>query len=1132
MAKKKKPAGAGTARKRTVRRRKPDGAVGSSRKRSRRLRENPAAASPAEGAPAPAGGANPGFAVVGIGASAGGLEAFRQFFSALSGEPGMAFVLIQHLAPDHESLTAELLARHTKMPVLQATHDLQIEANHVYVIPPKRYLALSGDKLRLSTPVERRGLRVPIDFFFRSLAEDQQERAIGILLSGTGSDGTNGVREIKAAGGMVMVQAPETTTWEGMPRSAIATGVVDYILPIEKMPAVLRKYVKHWYVNGDGRPRPVVEKAPGHLNTIIGLLRAGAKYDFSSYKQGTLVRRIQRRMGLNHIPDTQKYIDLMRQSKEELAALSKDMLISVTSFLREPNAWGALEQEVIAPLVKSHGPETAIRIWVAGCATGEEAYSLAMLVLSQAQRQEKVLDVHIFASDIDHDALAFARAGVYPESIAADVPPDLLRRYFIKGEHTYRVCKEMREMVVFAEQNVISDPPFSKLDLISCRNVLIYLESEVQKKILSLFHFALLEGGCLFLGSSEAVNQQRGLFEPVSRKLRIYRRVGDPKVAPVGVATFPRDRTLPRLDPAAEARDPRSRRLASVAQYLIAQRFAPTCAVINRNSDVIYLHGAVDQYLQVQSGELGSDLSAMAREGLRTKLRAAIHKAIRENAPVTIGGISLKRDRSYIAVRIRVEPIGGDGEREGLYLVTFETDPPAAKTPAAAAPAAETAAAPHAHGTDGDYELIISQLEEHLRTTREDLQSTIEELETSNEELKAANEEVTSINEELQSTNEELETSKEELQSLNEEMQTVNHQLEEKVLELESTNNDLDNLLLSAEVATILLDRQFRLRRFTQATGKLLRVISSDVGRPISDLAKMVVDDDLLPDAQRVLKNLTPITKDVQDGGGRSYLRRITPYRTDDNRIDGVVITFVDVTDRKERERVLEQYSDQLEKDVAERTAVVDSQARELVDMAETERRQLGRELHDTLSQQLTAIGVMAATLKDPSASPPAQAEAVERLETSIDEAKRQIRAMIRGLFPVDVDADGLRVALDYLVREIESIFRVTCRFEHDDNVAVAENFTATQLFLIAREAIQNAARHSQARHIVVRLEERDGIRLSVEDDGKGLAKDSTDGDGMGLRIMRHRSELIGGKLQLTSLDGRGTRVSVHVRGK
>jgi two-component system CheB/CheR fusion protein len=516
----------------------------------------------------------------------------------------------------------------------------------------------------------------------------------------------------------------------------------------------------------------------------------------------------------------------------------------------------------------------------------------------------------------------------------------------------------------------------------------------------------------------------------------------------------------------------------------------------------------------------------MAREGLRTKLRAAIHKAVHENHRVTVGGISLKRDRASITARVTVEPMKGDGDREGLVLVIFEEEHDRNRS---AAPPPADAPVP-AQSSDCDYEIIISQLEEHLRATREDLQSTIEELETSNEEFKASNEEVTSVNEELQSTNEELETSKEELQSLNEEMQTVNHQLEQKVVELESTNNDLDNLLSITEVATILLDEQLCIKRFTQATAKLLRVIESDIGRPISDFAKSFTDDDLLPDAQRVLHDLTPLTKEVQDNSGRSYLRRIVPYRTDDNRIEGVVITITDVTDRTERERALRDYSAHLEKDVARRTIQLEQLAHEMADITEQERQRMGRQLHDTLGQQLTAIGVLAATLKDHHSGEPARAEVLEKLDTSIEEAKRQIRALSKGLFPVDVDAQGLRIALEELAKEIASIFRISCRFECDAGVSIEDNFTATQLFLIAREAVQNAARHAQATQVVIKLDDSDGIRLSVEDNGRGLPEKIDVSAGMGLRIMRHRSDLIGGKLQLESQGGRGTRVLLHLR--
>ncbi|HEV3298717.1 MAG TPA: chemotaxis protein CheB [Planctomycetaceae bacterium] len=1120
MAKKKKKTAAGRAQKSQSRaqsrvRRPPSASRSKAPPNRRKSAEADAVPEPETKGP------NPGYAVVGIGASAGGLDAFKRFFSAMPAEPGMAFVLIQHLDPTHQSLTSELLARHTQMPVVEATDDLHIEPDHVYVIPPNHYLALSGEKLRLSEPPERRGMRVPVDFFFRSLADDRHERAIGILLSGTGSDGTNGVREIKAAGGMVMVQEPETTEWEGMPRSAIATGVVDYILPVEQMPKVLNRYVRHWYVKG-APPAPVADKAPDHLNTIIGILRSRAKYDFGGYKPGTLIRRIQRRMGLNHIPDMKEYIEYLRQSQGEVNALFKDMLISVTSFFREPKAWEALEQAVIVPLAATHGPEKPIRVWSAGCATGEEAYSLAMLILSHAQKQDKVFDIHVFASDIDHDALAFARAGVYPESSAADVPRDLLRRHLIHGEHTYRVSKDVRDLIVFAEQNVISDPPFSKLDLISCRNMLIYLDSDVQKRILSLFHFALNEGGYLFLGNSETVNQQSSLFEPVSRKLRLYRRLGGRKGAPIGLLQYSSDRVHQRMPAVLE---PRTRRLTTLAQEILARRFAPACAIINRNLEVIYLHGAVDAYLQLPSGEPATDLAGMVRDGLRTKLRAAINKAVSENHRITAGGIALKRGDGSFTVRVTVEPLKKESDREGLLLVVFEEERD--RSPAPAAPPTELSAPGRA--SDYDYELIISHLEEHLRTTREDLQSTIEELETSNEEFKAANEEVTSVNEELQSTNEELETSKEELQSLNEEMQTVNHQLEQKVAELESTNNDLDNLLSITEVATILLDRDLRIKRFTQATTKLFRVIETDVGRPISDLAKSFTDDELLSDAQRVLESLTPLTKEIEDNNGRNYLRRVVPYRADDNRIDGVVITITDVSDRVERERNLRDYSTRLEGDVAKRTVQLEDLGREMADLSERERQHLGRQLHDTLGQQLTAIGVLAATLKEHHCHEPVEAEVFEKLDASIEEAKRQTRSLSKGLFPVDVDAQGLRISLEELAKEVTSIFRIPCRFECQGAVPVEDNFTATQLFLIAQEALQNAARHAKATQLTVKLDDGEGIRLSVEDNGRGLPKDVEGGGGMGLRIMRHRSDLIGGELQVESLDGRGTRVLLHV---
>ncbi len=680
--------------------------------------------------------------------------------------------------------------------------------------------------------------------------------------------------------------------------------------------------------------------------------------------------------------------------------------------------------------------------------------------------------------------------------------------------------------MVFAEQNVISDPPFSQLDLISCRNMLIYLDSDLQQRILRLFHFALQEGGYLFLGASETINQQSQFFEPVSRKLRLYRRLGGAKSADLGLAHHASDQFHSRL---AAPPEPRARRLTTLVQEILARRFAPACAIINRKLEVIYLHGAVDSYLQLPSGEPATDLAAMARDGLRTKLRAAIHKAVQENRRVAVAGIALKRGSSSVTARVTVEPLKKDGEREGLLLVVFEEEHDRSRAGTSPPPHAEGGGA--AQSSDCDYELIISQLEEHLRTTRDELQSTIEDLETSNEEFKAANEEVTSVNEELQSTNEELETSKEELQSLNEEMQTVNHQLEQKVAELESTNNDLDNLLSIAEVATILLDPDLRIKRFTHSTAKLFRVIESDVGRPLGDLARNFTDDDLLPDAQRVLRDLVPLAKEIQDTEGRSYLRRIVPYRTEDSRIGGVVIIIKDITDRMEREQALKDYSARLENDVAQRTNQLEQLAYEMADLTEQERQRLGRALHDTLGQQLTAIGVLAATLKDHEGNERTAAELSEKLDTSIDEAKRQIRALSKGLFPVDVDSEGLRIALEELAKETTSIYRISCRCECETAPPVENNFTATQLFLIAREATINAARHADATQLLIKLEEADGaLRLSVEDNGAGLPKDVAGNAGMGLRIMRHRAELIGGTLQFDSTPGRGTRVILKLK--
>ncbi len=824
--------------------------------------------------------------VVGVGASAGGLEAFKRFFRNMPADSGLAFVLVQHLDPTHESLTAELIARCTAMPAVQVERDTAVAGDHIYVIPPNRYLRIENGILRLSTPPEPRGMRMAIDVFLRSLTADQQEKAIGIVLSGTGTDGTLGLKEIKAFGGMAMVQDPKTAEYDGMPRSAITIGGVDYVLSPEKMPEALLQYLRHPYVKGAVQPRPTEHRAD-ELNSILALLWTRVKFDFSPYRKGTLVRRIERRMSLAHVERMADYLRQLRSDAAEVTALFKDLLIGVTSFFREPKAWQLLEQQVLPPFVAAKTPGSPLRVWVAACATGEEAYSLAMLLIEQLHAAQKTLDIQIFATDVDTDALEFARAGVYPESIAADVPPHCLRRFFTQGDHSYRVSKELREAVTFAEQNLIADPPFSRIDLISCRNLLIYLEPPIQKKIVSLLHFALADGGYLFLGSAETMGQQEDLFETVSKKWRVYRRVGPTRHDKVQFPVVPAPDVDRRRERPQIPTSPDLGRLANFAQQLLLERYAPASVVINRKYEILYFCGRTEDYLTQPPGLPTHDLVATAREGLQTTLRGAVHRALRENQPLTINA-RVKRHNVFQRVQATIEPLKVANEMEGLLLVSFRDEP----EETAAAPAATQPPSPHA-GLDDS---LVPQLEYELKTTREDLQTSIEELETSNEELKSANEEVMSINEELQSTNEELETSKEELQSLNEELTTVNNQLESKVAELEAMNNDLENLLASTNVPTIFLDTQLCIRRFTPPTAtRLFKLIPSDVGRPLGDIVQRFTDRELLPDAATVLEKFVPIQKEIQADDGRWYIRQVLPYRTQDNRIEGVVLTFSDV---------------------------------------------------------------------------------------------------------------------------------------------------------------------------------------------------------------------------------------------
>ena len=856
------------------------------------------------------------FPIVGIGASAGGLAAFEAFFSGMpaDADPGMAFVLVQHLAPDHKSILTDLIQRYTRMQVFEVEDGMQVAPNCAYIIPPGRDMAFLNGALQLLEPTEPRGRRLPIDFFFRSLAHDQSERAIGVVLSGTGSDGTLGVRAIKGEGGMVMAQNPESSEHEGMPRSTMGTGLVDFELPPAEMPAQLIAYVNHAF----GKPpRPVAQatESENTLKKIFILLRTQTGHDFSQYKPSTIQRRIERRMAVHQIVDMDSYVKFIQQAPQEVDALFRDMLISVTSFFRDPEAFQALQEQVIPRLFADRRANDNIRIWVPGCSTGEEAYSLAILLAEYQETLQENFNVLVFATDIDSQAIATARAGVFPASIASDLTSERLARFFSSesGDSTFRIHKRIRDMLVFSEQNVIKDPPFSKLDLISCRNLLIYMGGELQKKLIPLFHYALNPGGFLFLGTSETVGEFQDLFSTLDRKSKLYQRKEDQANAqPPGQFLPPM--IAPDTKPPSTAENtahPEKLSLRELTEQSMLQEIVHVGALVNAQGDILYLHGRTGLYLEPAPGESGTNnILKMAREGLYHDLVIALHKAAGTGVIVRSPGLQVKTNGDVTTVNLTVRPVASNpaaSTEPSLYLVILEQAQEPVSSDAISV-SSKQEDKPLSETESEDADTRIAALKKQLRDKEEYLQATIEELETSNEELKSSNEEMQSINEELQSTNEELETSKEELQSVNEELVTVNSELETKVADLSRANNDMNNLLAGTGIATIFVDRQLRILRFTPTATNIINLIQSDIGRPVGHIVSNLSGyDKLTQDTQAVLDTLVPKEADVQTSEGHWYAMRIQPYRTMDNVIEGAVLTFVDVTEARQLQAALQE---------------------------------------------------------------------------------------------------------------------------------------------------------------------------------------------------------------------------------
>ncbi len=821
--------------------------------------------------------------IVGIGASAGGLEAIELFLRHTSGLVDVAFVVIQHLDPTHRGAFVELLQRASPLPVVEVTDGMRVVRGKVHVIPPNADLSIVHGVLHLLAPIEPRGLRLPIDFFFRSLATDQGPTSVGVLLSGMGSDGTAGLRAIHENAGATFVQALASAKFDAMPRSAIEAGVADVVAPVEELPDKIANYLRR----APHLARREISMPDGKsgiaLEKIVGLLRTATGHDFSQYKTSTILRRIERRMGLHRIADIEHYIRYLREDAKEAQLLFDELLIGVTRFFRDPAAWDRLEKDALPGLLATC-TSGVLRAWVPACSTGEEAYSVAIAFTEALAKQKppRKLTLQLFGTDLDAHAVERARQGFFPRSIAADVSPERLKRFFVAEDQGYRVRKEIRDLAVFAVQNIAQDPPFTRLDLLACRNLLIYFGAEAQRRLLPLFHYSLRPGGILFLGGAETIGAYSDLFAVVDDKSRIYRR-SDTGVAARVAVDFPTAFARPYSD-ASDAPDsePGARGVATttlqgVVERLLLDRFTPAAVLAGSKGDVLYVSGRTGKYLELPAGRANWNVLAMARDGLRHALTNALRKAVQTERAVTLAGLRVGTNGGTQIVDVTLLPIEQPEARRGTVLIVFED----------VAPPVAGEVSKRARGRQA-----VDRMDQELKQAREELRTTRDEAQSAQEELKSANEELQSTNEELQSTNEELTTSKEEMQSMNEELQTLNSELHAKVDDLSRASNDMRNLLDSTEIAVLFLDGRLHVRRFTPQAAKIVKLIASDVGRPLADLASDLEYPGLYDDAREVLRTLVFSEKLVGSRSGRRFTVRVMPYRTGDNRIDGLVITL------------------------------------------------------------------------------------------------------------------------------------------------------------------------------------------------------------------------------------------------
>ena len=909
--------------------------------------------------------------IVGIGASAGGLDALVLFLKNVPPTCGLSFVVVQHLDPNYKGILVELLQRATTMPVLQIKDHMRVEPDHVYVIPPNCDLSILHGVLRLHKPIAPRGLRLPIDFFFRSLAEDQEQNSIGVILSGMGSDGTLGLRAIKEKAGAAFVQDPDTAQFDGMPRSAIESGFFDMVVPAEELAARVVACTQNVPLLVSQMDIDLVNKDHSGLEKIVLILRAITGHDFSLYKKSTMYRRIERRMGLHQLSKIADYVRYLRENSKEAELLFRELLIGVTSFFRDAEVWKQIKDEAIPSLLAAHPKGGVLRAWVAACSTGEEAYSLAM-VFREALEQIKPTaqySLQIFATDLDQDAIDKARNGSYPTNIAADVSEGRLSRFFMQGERGYKVVKEIREMVIFAQQNLVMDPPFTKLDMLTCRNLLIYLEAGLQQKLLPLFHFSLNPHGILVLGSSETVGSVTDLFMSLSGKTRIYRRQENARR--LDHVEFPtshsRDRSRAVVDGMTSlaatpllSEQQFSASLEKQTDRLLLQHYSPAAVLTNNKGDIVYISGKTGKYLEPAAGKANLNVFAMAREGLAGPLSIAFAKAMRQKITVTLKTVQVEGNGGDYAVSVTLQPLFEPAALNGMLLIVFADVemPPVKKVLGKAARATiqgSQLATLTQEWQESQNELQATRQE--MQQSHEELQTTREEMQTSQEELKSTNEELQSTNEELQSTNEELTTSKEEMQSMNEELHLLNHALQARVDELSQASDDMKNLLNSTDIVTLFLDDELKVRRFTTKTASIIKLIPGDAGRPITDLATELDYAQLVDDAREVLRTLIFKERQVPTHDGRWFLVRIVPYRTQSNRIDGLVITFVDISFSKALENSLREAIALLQNCFSDQKVPLDTDRtlEEIVQAAQVVLDKRGASHVDDIHQSLTS---------------------------------------------------------------------------------------------------------------------------------------------------------------------------------